>query len=72
MNRKGVYIVAYLVNRHTCEHPECAELRRIKSEAWRLRKFSIVNTCELQLARCPDAQKEDDHGAVNAPPPAKA
>lgn len=56
-----MHVAAYLVNRATCSHPECTEMRAQLADAWRLRRMNLVTQIERQLARCPDAQKEDDH-----------
>lgn len=64
MNR--MHVAAYLVNRATCDHPECAEMRALRKQARRLGRMTIVNYIDHQLTLCPDAQKEDDHEARNA------
>lgn len=49
-------LVARLVNRVSCTHPECAELRRVRQLALTANRFDLVNTAERELGRCKGAQ----------------
>jgi hypothetical protein len=52
MNRPGTLIWGRNVQRHSCEHTECANLRQIRSQCAAANRWNLVNVAEHALARC--------------------